>query len=120
MAEKGSATQRHINSFQKGSLQGIDDAQVSNQTYLDSVNGRVIYNEDGNFAWENAKGTLLSIDLMPLLNHGQGVTGVAQYILIGQVPVNGKIVLFFSNGTNSEIGVFKEDRFILDLIEILI
>lgn len=106
---KGNATLRHQNSFQKGMRVDIDKSQMSSQSYLDSLNGRVIYNEDGTYAWENAKGTLFALTVNA--NHGLLQPDFGQYVLIGQCQLNGKCLIFLTNNTFGEIGLITEDQF---------
>ena len=103
-----------INTFQKGMHTGLDKSQNSKQSYVDSVNGRVIYNVDGTYAWENAKGTkeLLTIAINhggiypPLPNHT-----TPPYIIIGQRNINGQCVVLLTNNWWSEIGVITQNQY---------
>lgn len=101
--------QRHLNSFQKGQVKDIDQLQLGNQSYLNSLNGRVIFNEDGTYAWENAKGTSEAFDLDT--NYGNGITGQNIYTVIGGWQINGKLIIFSTNGINSEIGLAYQQQF---------
>lgn len=109
------ATQRTTNTFQKGLHTGMDKSQQSEQSYVDSLNGRVIFNEDGTYAWENAKGTKFALTVA--LNHG-GITPpvpsgytTPEYTIIAQCLINGQCVILMSNNWWSEIGVISQPQF---------
>jgi len=76
--------QRHTNSFQKGQVKDVDQLQLSNQSYLHSFNGRVIFNEDGTYAWENANGTKFAFTL----SGNYGKQGSTSYVPIGGWQIN--------------------------------
>lgn len=108
---------RHENTFQKGMHKGPDKAQTSNQTYTDALNGRVIYNENGTYAFENAKGTKQVLTIQ--VNHANPnipyppIPGGATppYIIIGQFTINGQCVVLLTNDWWSEIGVISQPQF---------
>ena len=62
-------TQAHVNTFSKGMVQDVDRLQLGKESYLYSLGGRVIFNEDGTYAWENSKGTKFAFNLDA--NYGQ-------------------------------------------------
>jgi len=99
--------QRHTNSFQKGQVKDVDQLQLSNQSYLHSFNGRVIFNEDGTYAWENANGTKFAFTL----SGNYGKQGSTSYVPIGGWQINGKLLIFSTNGTNSEMGLVYQPQF---------
>lgn len=98
-------TERLTNTFQRGQVQDFDKLQVSNESYLLSVNGRLIFNEDGTYAWENDNGTKYAFELSA--NYGNDT----DYISIGGFEINGKLCIFSTNGTNSEIGLVYEEQY---------
>lgn len=49
------------NSFEGGMSMDMDDKLKDESTYELSVNGRIIYNDDGSLSWENAKGNRKAI-----------------------------------------------------------
>ena len=101
---------RTDNTFEGGLSFDSDKQKLSKQQYLDSINGRLLYNDQGSISWENIEGNRLHVNIAP--NNGQdsnpyipiGFTMYSKYALIFLVdPVNG----------NSEIGMFnvKEKSF---------
>jgi hypothetical protein len=112
-----SETKTTINTFQKGMHTGLDKSQESKQSYLDSFNGRIIYNEDGTYAWENANGTKLVLTIS--VNHANPLVpyppipggAMPPYIIIGQCTVNGQCVVLLTNNWWSEIGVISQPQF---------
>ena len=54
-------SERITNSFEGGMASDLDDIIKATNTYELSVNGRLIYNEDGSLSWENAKGNKYSV-----------------------------------------------------------
>lgn len=100
-------SQRHVNTFYKGMMQDIDNLQMQKETYLYALNGRVVYNVDGTYAFENAKGTLFVLNVAP--NYGLSLAN--SYIPVGGVEIDEKLVLLLTNGVNSEIGLITEATF---------
>ena len=98
-------TQAHVNTFSKGMVQDVDRLQLGKESYLYSLGGRVIFNEDGTYAWENSKGTKFAFNLDA--NYGQDT----DYSPIGGWQIGGKLVLFSTDGTNSEIGLVYEETY---------
>lgn len=86
-------------------MQDFDKLQVSNESYLESLGGRVIFNEDGTYAWENAKGTKVALTLTA--NYGQSTS----YQIIGSQQINSKLCLFLTDGINSEIALVYQEQF---------
>lgn len=99
--------QKQVNSFQKGQVKDVDQLQVGNQSYLHSLNGRVVFNEDGTYAWENANGTKYEF----AINANYGGVGNTSYVPNGGWQINGKLLVFSTNGTNSEIGLVYQPQF---------
>lgn len=97
--------EKHLNTFQKGQVKDIDALQLASDSYTNSYGGRVIFNEDGTYAWENANGTKFSFNLDA--NYGQNT----DYVPTGGWQINGKLVIFSNNGSNSEIGLVYEPQF---------
>lgn len=101
--------QEHLNTFHKGQIQDVDNLQLSNESYLKSENGRVIFNEDGTYAWENANGTKFAF----IINANYGGAGSYYYKPIGGWQINGKLCIFSVSETDghSEIGLVYEPQF---------
>lgn len=99
--------QEHLNTFHKGQIQDVDKLQLSNESYLRSEGGRVIFNEDGTYAWENAKGTKFAFNVSA--NYGASTA----YKPIGGWQINGKLCVFSANETDghSEIGLVYQPQF---------
>ena len=88
---------RTTNSFNKGMKQDRDPQYLSPDTYFESVNGRIIKNKNGTFAWENLEGTKVVFDITP------------GYFLLGFAEFSDKCVIVSSNDTNSEVGIMTID-----------
>lgn len=88
-------------------VQDVDNLQLAKESYLFSENGRVIFNEDGTYAWETAKGTSAAFTIDA--NYGNGIIGQNVYTSIGGWQINGKLLIFSTNGINSELGLVYED-----------
>ena len=84
-----------FNTFKKGMSRDLDKSQQIKDTYRNSVNGRVIFKEDGSYAWCNVLGNEVAF---------QTTTG---YRVQGTASINNKLIILSWNGTNSEIGVVK-------------
>lgn len=89
----------HIVSFEKGLYTDGDPANQPAGTYRNSINGRVIFNSNGGFSWTNINGTSSLFAFQG--NYGADNT----YIPIGYGEFADKIVIFSTNGNNSEIGL---------------
>lgn len=84
--------ERAINSFFKGLYQ---DASIRNQpkgTYRDSLNGTILFKDDGAYTWNNEKGNSLAFSM------------TSGYIAYGYAEFTNKLVVLSGNGVNSEIG----------------
>ena len=105
-----SATLRFLNRFVSGMKRGIENAFRSKDTYDYSLNGRIIYNDDGTWSWQNAKGTKFTFDLKA--NYGQS----DNYKPVGSCYVNGTLIIHSVDDTglpspNSEIGLLRQDQY---------
>lgn len=99
---------RHINTFEGGMKSDLDNQVASKNTYLYSLNGKVVYNKDqGTYAWENSTGNRLAF----VLNVDYGATPLVKYMPIGSCELNGKLIIISTNNTYTEIGVVFEDQF---------
>ena len=100
-----SQKQSVLNTFSDGMITDIDVQRQRNSSYRYSLNGRVVYNENGTLSWEVAKGTLFAFNLP----NG--------YKAIGFCEINSKLVIFSVNAVlpattgDSEIGVLSEDQY---------
>lgn len=107
------ALQRFINRFVKGMRKGIDPAQFPNESYESSLNGRVIYNTDGTWSWENTKGTKIVFQLKA--DYGNAVP--RPYTILGSDYLNGTLIILSTNSDaltgigNNEIGIVRQDQF---------
>lgn len=92
--------ERHINSFEGGLVRDRNENFNSKTSYVDSLNGRLIFNEDNNtLAWETTKGTKASF----ALNTNEQP--------VGWCEVNNKLVILATNGTTSRILLISENIF---------
>ena len=100
-----------INKFSKGLIQDVSDINESNQSYKDSMNGSLIYNDNGNFDWVVKSGNKFSFSILP--DNG---TDTLKYVPIGAVGDNNIKVIFsvYEAGgltdIRSEIGLFSSDE----------
>ena len=97
---------RHLNTFDGGMKQDLDNQTAAKNTYLYSLNGKVIFNvEQGTYSWENAKGNKRVFTLLVEYNR----TPVPKYKPIGFCELNGKLIVLSTNNTFSEIGFVTQD-----------
>ena len=100
-----------INKFSKGLIQDVSDINESNQSYKDSMNGSLIYNDNGNFDWVVGSGNKLSFSILP-----DSGTDPSKYVPIGAIGDNNVKVIFsvYEAGgladIRSEIGLFSSDE----------
>jgi len=93
---------RTDNTFEGGMAFDSDKQKMNGQQYLDSINGTLLYNKQGSISWENVQGNRLHVTIAP--NNG---TDNSNYIPLGYVAFTHFVVVFLTNGTNSEIGIFN-------------
>lgn len=98
-----------INKFSKGLIQDVSDINESNESYSDSMNGGLIYNDNGNYDWVVRNGNKFSFNINP-----DSGTDTSKYIPIGAVgDDNIKVIFSVHEGTpndvRSEIGLFSLD-----------
>lgn len=100
-----SQRQSVLNTFQDGMVTDVDVQRQRNSSYRYSLNGRVVYNEDGTLSWEVAKGTIGAFSVP------------VGYTAIGFCEINSKLVVFSLKAVNpattgdSEIGIVTEDQY---------
>ena len=86
-----------VNTFKGGMMQDPNALLVPNDVIYDSLNGRIVYNENGTYGWENAKGTTyvfaLKQDFIPLCG----------------IEIFNYLIIFSTNNVNSEIGVVTQN-----------
>lgn len=90
--------ERHISTFEKGMARDVSLLGQPNGTYRRSINGRLIFNEDGTFSWENMKGTKFSFKIKD------------GYRIIGWTSLSDKIIVFSTDNDNGEIGFVTVDE----------
>ena len=88
-----------LNSFEKGMIKDVDVLNQPPKTYRNSLNGRLVFNKDGTFSWENASGNRFSFNISP------------GYSLLGKAYLSDKVVLLSTNGAFSEIGFVTIDAY---------
>lgn len=100
-------SEKITNSFEGGMKKDLDKKLRANNTYSLSVNGRLIYNNDGSLSWENMKGNIIGVSNFPI--------GIRNRVL-GKAEFPDLVILFLivekANGSFvSEIGsiVFNPD-----------
>jgi len=101
---------RTDNTFEGGLSFDSDKQKLSKQQYLDSINGRLLYNKQGSISWENIEGNRFHIQLAP--NSGNPAQQNDNYIPIGYAMYSKYAVIFLvdqDNG-NSEIGLFNANE----------
>jgi hypothetical protein len=92
--------QRHVNTFQNGMRRDVDILNQPEGSYRYSLNGRIVFNQDGTYSWQTELGSRISFeiteDYIPI-----GYTGQSNLVVLFSVePVSG----------NSEIGIFILDK----------
>lgn len=92
-------SERVTNSFNGGMSNDIDEKLRPNETYIDSINGRLVFNEDGSLSWECVNGNVAAISGLP-----------SQGYLIGNASFNDFCVVMIKTNNADEIGVIKFDK----------
>lgn len=91
---------KHINTFEGGLRRDFNENYTPNNTIFDSLNGRLIFNENNNtLAWTFANGTKFIFTLL------------ANEEVVGAIETNGKLILLTTNGVTSRILGVREDLF---------
>ena len=96
-----------VNKFNKGLVQDVSDINESNEAYNDSMNGSLIYNDNGNYDWVTQDGNKFSFNINP-----DSGADSSTYFPIGAVGDNNIKIIFSVNDTDpadikSEIGIFS-------------
>jgi hypothetical protein len=101
------AKQSQINTFQDGMRQDVDKLNHPNTAYRYSLNGRLVFNTDGTYAWQTELGNRISFNIA-----GNGGLDGSEYIPIGYTGQSNLILLYSVSPTtgNSEIGLFILDE----------
>jgi len=96
------APRRSVTGFSKGMIRDVDILNQPANSYRDSLNGDLIFNQDGSYSWENQKGNAVCFQIEARAN-----TDAAKYIPLGYAKLPGVIVLFSvrHDFQASEIGV---------------
>lgn len=96
----------YLNTFSGGMNSDAEAEFQPNGTYRKAVHGRIIFNANGTYAFENDKGNTLSFTL-----EDYSGTPLVGYTILGWASFADKVVLFSTDNTNSEIGyvTFDED-----------
>lgn len=93
--------QEAVNTFNGGLASDIDQLIQPGTTYRDSLNGRIIFNENGTYSWVNSKGNELSFRI-----GGDYGAGVGNYIPFAAIEgTNNAIILSFDYDGHGEIGL---------------
>jgi hypothetical protein len=92
-------SEKHVNTFTNGMSQDQDPQLQQSTTYKNALNGRIVFNENGTLAFQNAKGNVFAVNL------------TEGYMPIATEEANGGkyCIIFSTNGTNSEIGFLVEN-----------
>lgn len=103
------ASQRTVNTFQEGMLQDLDKLNQPNSAYRYSKNGKLIFNEDGTYSWENERGTKLSF---PINGFATIIAGAPKRIPLGYANGPNYFILFskITGNDYSEIGIVTIDE----------
>lgn len=95
---------RTDNTFEGGLSFDSDKQKLQKNQYLDSINGSLLYNDQGSISWENLEGNRLHVTITP-----RNGTDTNSYIIIGNCHFPRFSIIFLVdpiNG-NSEIGMFN-------------
>jgi hypothetical protein len=85
------AKERITNSFEGGMNNDLDPKLRQPNTYEMSINGRIVYNQDGTLSWETANGNV------------EAITGLSDNdAVIGSVDFPDFVILFVKNATDKE------------------
>lgn len=98
--------ERSINTFSKGLASDYSGDLQPNSFYVDSMEGRLIFNEDGSLAWQQMNGTINEVDI----NFDYG--NYDDYLIVGYAELkNGALLFSYSMITlYSEIGKLERDN----------
>jgi hypothetical protein len=96
-----------VNTFNGGLKQDNDPLISSPNSLRDSMNGRLMFNKDGTYAWETENGSKNSVVITP--NNGGNTN---RYVIIGATGNDYVNILFSTDpiNFNSEIGIFSIDE----------
>lgn len=98
-----------VNVFSNGMSHDIDILNQESSYYRDSMNGRLMFNNDGTYSWEPENGTKTTFVLAP--NNG---LDTRLYKITGNTGNNNIRVIFSTTEdgpiNNSEIGIFSIDE----------
>tara|TARA_R110000751_G_scaffold26901_7_gene71554 strand:- start:4060 stop:8490 length:4431 start_codon:yes stop_codon:yes gene_type:complete len=97
-----------MNTFQEGMRMDVDKLNQPNSSYRYGLNGRLIFNRDGSYAWESEMGNKLSFTINP--DSGSGVAGL-DYKPLGWTGQSDLIIIYSKDSVTaySEIGLFIVD-----------
>lgn len=102
------STQKVINVFNDGMQLDIDKLNQPNTSYRYSLNGSLIFNEDGTYSWENEKGNVESFSI----SANNGLHANLLYVPLGYVSGPNYVILYsyHENLDTSEIGIVCFDK----------
>lgn len=99
------AQNQEMNTFQDGMRMDVDKLNQPNSSFRYGLNGRLVFNRDGTYAWESERGNIRSFEINP--DSGSGLAGI-QYTPLGWTGQSNLIVLLSKSKTsnNCEVGIF--------------
>jgi hypothetical protein len=95
-----------VNAFQSGMVQDIDILKQPNQSYRDSMGGRLMFNDNGTYSWEVENGNKVSFTMAP-----RGGADANRYLPLGHTGNSNIRVMLTVDPINGsgEIGIFSID-----------
>lgn len=97
-----------VNTFSKGAVLDTSKLRTSEESYEYSLNGRIIFNDNGTVDWINAKGNKLVLTLG--FNYGADTN----YQIIGKTEIDNKLIIFSTQNNYNQLNRFSEIGFITE------
>ena len=113
-------SQRTTNTFDGGMVKDVSKAILEKNVYKHSQNGRLIFNDDGTYVWENDKGTKFEFDIQ--LNYGCEITNqqATSHVIVGHCEFPEYLVLFIQVKIPGEPYSFSEIAQVKEVNDVMV
>ena len=113
-------SQRTTNTFDGGMVKDVSKAILEKNVYKHSQNGRLIFNDDGTYVWENDKGTKFEFDIQ--LNYGCEITNqqATSHVIVGHCEFPEYLVLFIQVRIPGEQYSFSEIAQVKEVNDVMV
>ena len=91
-------SERVTNSFNGGMSSDIDKKLRKNETFENSINGRLVFNKDGSLSWESINGNKSAIGNLPFGS-----------VVLGSASFNDFCIIMIKTPSHDEIGSVRFD-----------